>query len=293
VGRRSSRCSDRSKLVLGGLAGHGCKAGRANKNYDYKYISPAGGEFSSLATARCCAATARRLRSVASSAACQSSQPRWDEQQRIAEEPTAEAATQASANRGWAREFTRMQLGARSFQVTTPSAGPIGLMQLPPPPRLLTAVGDAGAAMWQQPSNARWSDEDSPSAQGEEEDSEDDAEETAADEGAAHHAMQIGQMYGAFSAAATQASAPPAQDDEVGGAGGDGGGGGSSHGGGRPKREQTWWTEDEDELLRSLVATTTDSKGRPMWTTIVKRMPGRSAQEARCRWQRILYNNIT
>ena len=49
----------------------------------------------------------------------------------------------------------------------------------------------------------------------------------------------------------------------------------------------TTWTAAENDLLRSLVATTTDSKGRPMWTTIIKHLPGRSAQEARCRWSRI------
>jgi hypothetical protein len=49
------------------------------------------------------------------------------------------------------------------------------------------------------------------------------------------------------------------------------------------------WTYDENETLLMLVRdpTLADRRGRPKWAQVAKGLPGRSAQEARCRWRRI------
>ena len=47
------------------------------------------------------------------------------------------------------------------------------------------------------------------------------------------------------------------------------------------------WTAVETELLRELVMEHTDATGYPRWQQIAQGLPGRSAQESRCRWQRV------
>ena len=41
------------------------------------------------------------------------------------------------------------------------------------------------------------------------------------------------------------------------------------------------WSREENDLLRRLAAEMTDSKGRPMWTSICQHLQDRTAQEAR------------
>ena len=55
------------------------------------------------------------------------------------------------------------------------------------------------------------------------------------------------------------------------------------------KTENKPWTYDENETLLMLVRdpTLADRRGRPKWAQVAKGLPGRSAQEARCRWRRI------
>ena len=47
------------------------------------------------------------------------------------------------------------------------------------------------------------------------------------------------------------------------------------------------WTAAETELLRELVEEHTDAGGYPRWASIAQGLPGRNAQESRCRWQRV------
>ena len=47
------------------------------------------------------------------------------------------------------------------------------------------------------------------------------------------------------------------------------------------------WTAAETELLRELVEEHTDAGGYPRWANIAQGLPGRNAQESRCRWQRV------
>ena len=47
------------------------------------------------------------------------------------------------------------------------------------------------------------------------------------------------------------------------------------------------WTYDENEILLVRVRDCTDSRGRPKWAQVAKGLPGRTPQEARCRYRRI------
>lgn len=47
------------------------------------------------------------------------------------------------------------------------------------------------------------------------------------------------------------------------------------------------WTAAETEHLRGLVGEHTDAGGYPRWANIAQGLPGRNAQESRCRWQRV------
>lgn len=47
------------------------------------------------------------------------------------------------------------------------------------------------------------------------------------------------------------------------------------------------WTYDENGVLLMRVNDYVDSRGRPRWAQVAKGLPGRSAQEARCRYRRI------
>lgn len=47
------------------------------------------------------------------------------------------------------------------------------------------------------------------------------------------------------------------------------------------------WTYDENDTLLMRVSTYIDSRGRPKWAAVAKGLPGRTAQEARCRYRRI------
>jgi hypothetical protein len=47
------------------------------------------------------------------------------------------------------------------------------------------------------------------------------------------------------------------------------------------------WTLDENEILLMRVRECIDSRGRPKWAAVAKGLPGRTAQEARCRFRRI------
>ena len=47
------------------------------------------------------------------------------------------------------------------------------------------------------------------------------------------------------------------------------------------------WTAAETEHLRELVGEHTDAGGYPRWANIAQGLPGRNAQESRCRWQRV------
>jgi hypothetical protein len=47
------------------------------------------------------------------------------------------------------------------------------------------------------------------------------------------------------------------------------------------------WTFDENDILLLRVHDYVDSRGRPKWAAVAKGLPGRTAQEARCRYRRI------
>lgn len=47
------------------------------------------------------------------------------------------------------------------------------------------------------------------------------------------------------------------------------------------------WNFQENNTLFSLVKENLDSRGRPKWQLVAKGLPGRTAQQARCRWRRI------
>ena len=47
------------------------------------------------------------------------------------------------------------------------------------------------------------------------------------------------------------------------------------------------WTYDENDILLLRVRDYVDSRGRPKWAAVAKGLPGRTAQEARCRYRRI------
>lgn len=47
------------------------------------------------------------------------------------------------------------------------------------------------------------------------------------------------------------------------------------------------WTYDENDILLMRVQEYIDSRGRPRWAQVAKGLPGRTAQEARCRYRRI------
>merc|ERR1719218_57565 len=47
------------------------------------------------------------------------------------------------------------------------------------------------------------------------------------------------------------------------------------------------WSLDENDILLKRVSENTDSRGRPRWAYVAKGLPGRTAQEARCRYRRI------
>ena len=47
------------------------------------------------------------------------------------------------------------------------------------------------------------------------------------------------------------------------------------------------WTYDENRVLLMSVHEYVDSRGRPRWAQVAKGLPGRTAQEARCRYRRI------
>ena len=47
------------------------------------------------------------------------------------------------------------------------------------------------------------------------------------------------------------------------------------------------WTFDENDILLLRVKDNVDSRGRPKWAAVAKGLPGRTAQEARCRYRRI------
>ena len=47
------------------------------------------------------------------------------------------------------------------------------------------------------------------------------------------------------------------------------------------------WTLHENSILIERVTQNTDSRGRPNWAYVAKGLPGRSPQEARCRYRRI------
>lgn len=47
------------------------------------------------------------------------------------------------------------------------------------------------------------------------------------------------------------------------------------------------WEFQENNTLFSLVKENIDSRGRPKWGAVAKGLPGRTAQQARCRWRRI------
>ena len=47
------------------------------------------------------------------------------------------------------------------------------------------------------------------------------------------------------------------------------------------------WTYDENGVLLMRVHEYVDSRGRPRWAQVAKGLPGRTAQEARCRYRRI------
>jgi len=47
------------------------------------------------------------------------------------------------------------------------------------------------------------------------------------------------------------------------------------------------WTLDENSILLERVTENLDSRGRPRWAYVAKGLPGRTAQEARCRYRRI------
>ena len=68
---------------------------------------------------------------------------------------------------------------------------------------------------------------------------------------------------------------------------GDGGGGvarGDRKAGGMSRRR---WDHAEERVLSRLVETVVDNKGRPIWTEILPQLPGRTVQEARCKWDRL------
>lgn len=50
---------------------------------------------------------------------------------------------------------------------------------------------------------------------------------------------------------------------------------------------QQWWTLEENRLLKESVALQRDRHGRPQWKAIADCIPGRTAQECRCRWRRV------
>ena len=54
-----------------------------------------------------------------------------------------------------------------------------------------------------------------------------------------------------------------------------------------PKNEP--WTYEENEILlvRMRDSHCLDSRGRPKWDLVAEGLPGRTAQEARCRWRRM------
>lgn len=47
------------------------------------------------------------------------------------------------------------------------------------------------------------------------------------------------------------------------------------------------WNFQENNTLFSLVKENLDSRGRPKWQLVANGLPGRTAQQARCRWRRI------
>ena len=47
------------------------------------------------------------------------------------------------------------------------------------------------------------------------------------------------------------------------------------------------WTAAETEQLRELVGEHTDAGGYPRWANIAQGLPGRNAQESRCRWRAV------
>ena len=47
------------------------------------------------------------------------------------------------------------------------------------------------------------------------------------------------------------------------------------------------WTYDENCVLLMRVREYVDSRGRPKWAQVAKGLPGRTAQEARCRYRRV------
>mmetsp|Transcript_17859 Transcript_17859/g.36297 ORF Transcript_17859/g.36297 Transcript_17859/m.36297 type:complete len:266 (+) Transcript_17859:129-926(+) len=47
------------------------------------------------------------------------------------------------------------------------------------------------------------------------------------------------------------------------------------------------WTYDENDTLLNRVKDYIDSRGRPKWAAVAEGLPGRTAQEARCRYRRI------
>jgi len=47
------------------------------------------------------------------------------------------------------------------------------------------------------------------------------------------------------------------------------------------------WTYEENDILLMRVKEYVDSRGRPKWAQVSKGLPGRTAQEARCRYRRI------
>lgn len=54
-----------------------------------------------------------------------------------------------------------------------------------------------------------------------------------------------------------------------------------------PRQNTVSWTLEENEALLRLVTEEVDDRGRPRWAMVAKGLPGRTAQEARCRWRRI------
>ena len=54
-----------------------------------------------------------------------------------------------------------------------------------------------------------------------------------------------------------------------------------------PAHKNVPWTYDENGVLLMRVHEYVDSRGRPRWAQVAKGLPGRTAQEACCRYRRI------